>query len=41
MRTENGVVIWVQWFDFSFGEEEFMRVRGLEMCTELRLEDIP
>jgi len=31
MRTENGAVIWVLWFDFSFGEEECMRVRGLEM----------
>ena len=31
MRTENGVVIWVQWFDFSFGEEECMRDRGLEI----------
>ena len=30
MRTENGVVIWVQWFEFSFSEEECMRVRGLE-----------
>ena len=33
MRTENGVVIWVQWFGFSFGEEECMRVRGLEMLV--------
>ena len=41
MRTENGVVIWVQWFDFSFGKEECMRTRGLEICTELRLEDSP
>ena len=40
MRTENGVVIWVQWFDFSFGEEECIRVRGY-WCTELRLEDSP
>ena len=29
MRTENGVVIWVQWFDFSFLKEECMRVRLL------------
>ena len=33
MRTENGVVIWAQWLDFSFGEEERMRVRGLEMLV--------
>ena len=33
MRTENGVVIWVQWFDFSFGEEECMRVKGLEILV--------
>jgi len=33
MRTENGVVIWVQLFDFSFGEEECMRVRGLEILV--------
>ena len=33
MRTENGVIIWVQRFDFSFGEEECMRVRGLEMLV--------
>ena len=31
MMTENGFVIYVQWFDFSFGEEECMRVRGLEI----------
>ena len=22
MRGKNGVIIWVQWSDFSFGEEE-------------------
>ena len=33
MRTENGVVIWVQWFDFSFGEEECMRLRGPEILV--------
>ena len=33
MRTENGAVIWVQWFDFSFGEEECMRDRELEMLV--------
>ena len=33
MRTENGVVIWVQWLDFSVGEEERMRVRGLDMLV--------
>ena len=26
MKGKNGVVIWVQWFDFSFSEEECMRV---------------
>ena len=33
MRTEIGVVIWVQWFDFSFSEEECTRVRGLEILV--------
>ena len=33
MRTENGVFLWDQWFDFSFGEEKCMRVRGLEMSV--------
>jgi len=33
MRTENGVVILVQWFGFSFGEEECMRLRGLEILV--------
>ena len=33
MRAENGVVIWVQWFDFRFGEEDCMRVRALEILV--------
>ena len=42
MRTENGIFIWVQWFDFSFGEEECTRLEDWRCwCTELRLEDSP
>jgi len=33
MRIENGVVVCVQLFDFSFGEEECMKVRGLEILV--------
>ena len=33
MRTEDGVVIWVQRFQFSFCEEECMRIRGLEILV--------
>ena len=33
MKGKNGVVIWAQWSDFSFGEEECMRVSGLELLV--------
>ena len=33
MSTKNGVVIWVEWSDFSFGEEDCMRVRKLEILV--------
>ena len=34
MREENGIAIWIKWFDFSFGEEEYTRLR-LEGSTQM------